>query len=156
MLPERHTANVCVEYSATIEGGRDGCERVFHEVLAREYSDAAFAAVHLLTVDAFVLQHPEKHGPRSNAFHLLRLLWIVEHDGNPVIGKIEPRIQEALKNYRDFPYLEPPSDQGALTIQYLHAASTAEEHSKRAWEYGRTVCDAWNSHHDWAREQLAG
>ena len=58
---------------------------MFNAVLERDYSDPVYGAAHLFTVDAFCLQHSEQCGPRSNAFHLMRLCWLVERGGNPSI-----------------------------------------------------------------------
>ncbi len=39
-------------------GASPGCWAVYGEVLAKEYSDAAYYRVHRLTVDAYSAQHP--------------------------------------------------------------------------------------------------
>ena len=59
-----------------------GCWAIYGEVLAREYSDLAYAAVHRLTVDAYAVQHPGQPSPQSIqsvGVHLLRLCLILEH-----------------------------------------------------------------------------
>ena len=67
-------------------GGENGCRRIFEGVLAKGYSDPAFGKVHLITVDAYALQHGDAHGPQSNAYHLVRLCAIVEFGASPAIG----------------------------------------------------------------------
>ena len=59
-------------------GGTASCWELFHEVLALEYSDPAYGAVHLLTVDAHALQHPKDHSENSSPWHLLRLYVLLE------------------------------------------------------------------------------
>jgi hypothetical protein len=90
--------------------GSDACESLgFGEVQIREATDPAYAAVHLLTVDSYVLQHSERHSPRSNAFHLLRLGWLLFGDGDPdVAQKDKGPIPFLMKDYRNFPFLQPP------------------------------------------------
>jgi hypothetical protein len=40
---------------------------LFNELCARDYGDPAYAAAHLLAVDAHALQHPEDHGIKNSA-----------------------------------------------------------------------------------------
>ena len=82
------TANErCPECGAPVSGGLEGCFALHAEVSGREFGDPAYAAVNLLTADAHALQHPEQHGVNNNAFHLIRLCWLVEHGGDPRIGQ---------------------------------------------------------------------
>lgn len=50
----------CPMCGATVPESFGGCRAVFDDV-------------HLMTIDAYALQHSEEHGPRSNASHLLPL-----------------------------------------------------------------------------------
>jgi hypothetical protein len=131
---------------------------MFHTVLEREYSDAAFGEAHLFTVDAYALQHSEEHGPRSNAFHLMRLCWLVEHNGNPSIRQVRqegPAFYNAREErYRDFPFLAPPEERGELTVACLLGAKTPNEHAAMARAWGESVWRAWHIHHPWARAQV--
>jgi hypothetical protein len=131
---------------------------MFQAVLEREYSDAAFGEVHLFTVDAYALQHSEEHGPRSNAFHLMRLCWLLEHNGNPSIRQVRQgglSLSNAREeSYREFPFLSPPENRGDLTIAYIFGAKTAIEHAAMARTWGEAVWKAWHVHHLWARAQV--
>ena len=52
------------------------CWAAYGEVLAREYSDQAFYAVHRMSVDTYAVQHPGQPSPQtiqSVAVHLIRL-----------------------------------------------------------------------------------
>ena len=131
---------------------------MFNAVLEREYSDPAFGEAHLFTVDAHALQHSEEHGPRSNAFHLMRLCWLVEQDGNPGIRQVQ-RGGRAFydareEKYREFPFLDPPASRGELTIASVLKAQTPNEHAERARAWGQSVWVTWSKHHAWAREQV--
>lgn len=146
--------NVCSRCGAVVSGGKAGCQRLFEEVLALEYSDPAYGAVHLLTVDAYALQHSEDHGPRSNAFHLLRLRVLLEHGGDPRLGWNPPWFQAQINDKRPAPFLEPPANRGEVTIADVHGAKTPEEHAERVWHWARSVWEAWSEYHDWARRWL--
>jgi hypothetical protein len=147
-------SRLCSMCGALIPDGFESCRAVFQEVCAREYTDMGFGAVHLLTVDAFCLQHCEECGPRSNAFHLMRLCNLLEGGGNPAIGQRPPRkVGKALEErIREFPALLAPPKRGSRTVADVHGAQDSGEHAKRVREWANSVWDAWESHHAWARE----
>src|SRR5579859_5638391 len=93
----------CSCCGAVVRDGFDSCRAMFNTVLEREYSDSAYGEAHLFTVDAFCLQHSEQCGPRSNAFHLMRLCWLLEHDGDPTIQRVQ-RGGRALYDAREETY----------------------------------------------------
>jgi hypothetical protein len=131
---------------------------MFHTVLEREYRDAAFGEAHLFTVDAYALQHSEEHGPRSNAFHLMRPCWLLEYDGNPSIHQVRKggRAFSSAREetYREFPFLTAPEKRGELTVACVLAAKTPNEHAAMARAWGEAVWKAWYNHHRWARAQV--
>ncbi len=129
---------------------------MFNAVLEREYSIPAFGEFHLFAVDAYALQHSEQCGPRSNAFHLMRLCWLVEHGGNPSIQqaqKVRAFKESHEERLRQFPFLEPPASRGELTVVSVLGAKTPEAHGTLVRAWGQSVWDAWSEHHTWAREQ---
>lgn len=126
---------------------------MFDNVCDLEYTDPAFGSVHLLTVDAYALQHSEEHGPRSNAFHLMRLCKLLERGGDPRIGRRPPRklAQAFEERYRRFPMLAPPPRRGMLTVANVHGAIDPAQHAQRVRAWARSVWEAYQVHHDWAR-----
>ena len=146
--------NLC---GAVIPDGFGSCDAIFHTVLEREYRDPAFGEAHLFTVDAYALQHSEKHSRRSNAFHLMRLCWLVEHGGSASIRQAHrqghARHDGREESYRSFPFLESPVSRGELTVRSLLTAPTPEDHERLAQAWGRSVWNAWSGHQRWAREQ---
>lgn len=63
-----------------------GCWSVYGEVLVREYTDALYASLHRLTVDAYAVQHPGRPSPQSIqsvAVHLISLCLILDRGGAP-------------------------------------------------------------------------
>lgn len=143
----------CPMCGAVVPDGFARCGALFEEVCAREYSDPAFGAVHLLTVDSYTLQHSEEHGPRSNAFHLLRLCRLLEGGGDPGLGRRPPRQTGKAfeERYRELPDLEPPLHRGRLTVAHVHGAPDPEEHADRVRAWARSVWEAYHDHHEWAR-----
>ena len=143
----------CDECGAVVPPQFNSCRAVFEEVCALEYTNPPFGAVHLLTVDAYALQHSAERGPRSNAFHLMRLCLLLEHGHSPAIGQRPPRDKSKAfeRQYRGLPHLEPPGDQSGLTIVDVHGAPTPDEHAGRVRRYARSVWDAWAAYHQWAR-----
>lgn len=149
-----HTIHRCASCGADVLGGSDGCNKLFDEILIREYGDPRYGAVHLLSVDAYVLQHSERHGPRSNAYHLIRLCWLLEAGGDPRIGRLGSRLKPILQSYRQFPFLEPPAHRGDVTIAEVVDAAGPEEHAERVRRWAQSVWDAWLPYHEWARNWL--
>ena len=148
----------CSCCGSVLQESFESCRAMFNAVLEREYSNPAFGEAHLFTVDAFCLQHSAQCGPRSNAFHLMRLCWLLEHGGNPSIRQVRAGgrafYNAREQDYRDFPFLEPPAIVGALTVISVLEAQNAEDHSARALAWGQSVWAAWSHHHAWAREQV--
>ncbi len=142
---------------AIVPTGRARCRDAFDEVCAREYSDPGFGAVHLLTVDAYALQHSEEHGPRSNAFHLARLGRLIERGEDAAIGRRPPRAVGKAEEarYRRLPELDPPAFRGTLTIADVHGAGDPEEHARRVLAWARSVWEAYRPHHEWARGSVS-
>jgi hypothetical protein len=143
-------AMTCSCCGAVVPDGFENCRGMFNALLEREYSIPAFGEAHLYTVDAYALQHSEQHGPRSNAFHLMRLCWLLEHGGNPSIRQVR-KGGRALYDVREqalreFPFLEPPAFRGELTVVSVLKAQTAEEHAERARAWGQSVWEAWSGH----------
>ena len=58
-----------------VVGGTEGCQERYEALLARDYEDQAFFAVHGMFVDIYCLQHPERYcrSAKSLAVHLVRL-----------------------------------------------------------------------------------
>ena len=51
----------CPECGATVTQGREACQTLFDEVLAREFGDKKYARMHRLTVDVYALQHSAEY-----------------------------------------------------------------------------------------------
>ena len=139
---------------------RRGCARrrrgLFRavQVVALEYSDPAYGAVNLLSVDAHALQHPEDHGIKNNAFHLIRLCWLLEHGGDPRLGQGPRWLQAQFDGNPKLPVLEPPVNRGKVTVADVCGAANPDDHAERVYRWARSVWEAWSAHHEWPRQWL--
>lgn len=132
-----------------------GCWAIYGEVLAREYSEPAYAENYRLGVDAYAVQHPGRPSPQSIqsvGLHLIRLCLILE-DGLE-LSRANEAMLKATESKKDFFWLEPPNSRGAITVADVYRAGTAKEHKDVVHKWSKSAWDAWASHHDQIREWL--
>ena len=146
--------DVCQCCGARVAQGLKGCFELFATLGVRGYEDPAWNAPFFYGVDAHALQHPEVHGKKNNAAHLLRLHWIFAHDMHAQAGTV-PRWWQHYLAHAAIPLLEPPAARGAVTGVDVAAAATPEEYAALLRAWAESVYLAWGSHHDWARRELA-
>lgn len=125
------------------------CWGAFGEVLAREFSDAAYFVAHQDTVDAYAAQHPGVDARRqrqSVAVHLVALCLRHERGADPrALPELRRRVLAAVEV---FPWLEPPRP-GDWTVRVTDvlATSDADQHVRRAREWAGAVWAGWSAHH---------
>ena len=130
-----------------------GCWAIYGEVLAREYSDPAYFAIHRLTVDTYAVQHPGEPSPqsiKSVGVHLIRLYLLLEcgldmqhaNDAMLVINQMKA----------NFSWLTPPPVLGVVTVADVHQATTVEQHTQLVREWATSVWEAWSPHHEIIRQ----
>ena len=134
-------------------GGREKCQGLFDEVLAREFSSALYFGVHRTTVDCYCLQHPEEGCAsfKSFAAHLTGLCCAMEFDKDPTMMRA---IHTGLNGRREEtrpPFVE---RRGAITIDSVHRASDPESHRKAVGAWAASVWEAWSQYHELARTLL--
>lgn len=129
-------------------GASAGCWARFGEVLAREYENYQYMAVHNLTVDAYALQHPGAENPQtigSANVHLASLYSYFMFDTPP--GELA-RVKQQLTQQKDnFVWLAPPQGLTAVTVADVLAATDATEHRERVQVWARYLFDGWKQHH---------
>jgi len=132
-----------------------GCWHLFGEVLAREYSDRAFAAWHRLTVDSYAVQHPGRPSPQSIqsvCVHLISLCLVVERALEPAYAT---RVMGTLIRPKGrFTWLTPPPTFGDITVVDVAAVSTAAAHVKGVRDWAASAWAAWAHHHATVRSWL--
>jgi hypothetical protein len=131
------------------------CWAAYGEVLAREYSDQAYFAVHRLSVDAYAVQHPGQPSPQtiqSVAVHLIRLCLLLER-GLPM-ERANDAMLKASEREGKFVWLVPPASLGAVTVADVLQAQGVEAHSAAVRRWAGSAWAAWMPHHATVRSWL--
>ncbi len=137
-------------------GASSGCWAVYGTVLAREYGEWRYPAVHRLTVDTYSVQHPgtpSRQSIQSVAGHLIGLFATLELGCHP--AQATQAIRSAAERSEQFNWLEPPQKRGDLTIVDVAHAATLATHEQVVKRWARSVWESWHFHHStirhWAR-----
>ncbi|MEM9057108.1 MAG: DUF5946 family protein [Pseudomonadota bacterium] len=132
-----------------------GCWAAYGEVLAREYGEPGYWSVHALTVDAYAAQHPGVEAPQTVASINIHLASLLAHFERGVPKSELAALKWRLAQHkREFRWLPPPDDVGALTVADIVAVDSAERHVEAAVAWSRCAFDAWSAHHDAVRALL--
>ena len=146
--------NICEDCRAIVFEGKLGCQRMFDEVIAKEFSDYRYGRIHRLTVDVYCMQHPEPymHSRKSFAAHLTGICSALEYENSPEINQM---VQKWLsKNPKIDKPAQLPKHFGDLTISYIHSAANADEHLERVREWAASVWNAWSEYHILAKQLI--
>ena len=129
-----------------------GCWNLYGLVLAREYSDPAFAALHRLTVDSYAVQHPGRPSAQTTqsvCLHLISLHLVLERG---LSGEYATRVMgEAARKKARFSWLEPPSTLGVVTVRDLAGLDTPPQHEAGVRAWAESAWSAWAEHHETVR-----
>ena len=135
-------------------GASAACWALYGEVLAREFSDAKHFAVHRLSVDAYMAQHPSqvsRAAVQSVWVHLAGLHLVLDRClPAPRVGRMLARL-----THRNFEWLEPPLSRGASNVAQVAVAAEAEEHLQAVERWARETWQAWALHHAAVRALVA-
>ena len=125
-----------------------GCWHLYGQVLAREYADPAFGALHRLTVDAYAVQHPGRPSPQaiqSVCVHLLSLCLVLERN---LAAAYATRVMgEATRAKSRFVWLTPPEPLGEVTVADVAGVASPHEHAERVRAWAESAWSAWSEHH---------
>lgn len=124
------------------------CWAAYGEVLAREYSDQAYFAVHRLSVDAYAAQHPGRPSPQtiqSVAVHLVRLCLLLER-GLPM-ERANDAMLKASEREALYVWLEPPISRGSVTVTDVVSAVGVDAHMVAVRRWAESTWQAWVTHH---------
>jgi hypothetical protein len=125
-----------------------GCWAAFGRVLAREYEDQRYFAVHRLTVDAYAVQHPGKpsrQSIQSVGVHLVRLCLFLQHGLAP--DQANDAMLSAAKHKALYQWLEPPTSLGILTVADVEAAAGPEDHLSIVRRWAAQMWEVWSPYH---------
>lgn len=131
------------------------CWATYGEVLAREYRDPAYHAVHRLTVDTYAVQHPGLPTPQSIqsvGVHLVSLCAILElgmsfDAATRLIGRATQRKDRLF-------WLTPPPSAGAVTVLDVSHAASADAHARLVQAWAHAAWSAWAPHHETVRRWM--
>lgn len=124
-----------------------GCWAAYGEVLAREYQDPEYFAVHKFTVDAYAVQHPGHPSPQtiqSVAGHLIRLCLMLER--NLAIERANDAIKATVE--RQYVWLTPPATMGPVTVADVRKAADPIAHGRQVRTWAECAWNAWSAHRD--------
>ena len=136
-----------------VPGGREACQRLFNEVLAREFGDYQYAAVHRLTVDAYSLQHPAEYmrSAKSYVAHLTGVYAAIEERDPAATNRAVQRWLDGPAAFRR-PDHPAPRQRGAINVLYVHGAVDPADHARRVREWAMSTWEAWRGYHHVARQ----
>jgi hypothetical protein len=136
-----------------------GCWDAYGQVLAREYGEYRYPAIHRVTVDAYAVQHPgvpamQSRAIQSVAVHLISLYLVLER-GFPANVATEG-MRRALQNRERFHWLAPPASLGEVTVVDVSRAKDLAEHEALVRRWARSAWEAWALHHETVRRWAEG
>lgn len=143
----------CAGCGLNIEGGTEGCQHLFEELVGRDFSDVRYGRLHGMLVDTYCLQHPDRYcvSGKSLAAHLCGLCWMIERGGN----RGQP--YEILRRWLDGPKKldKPalPSFRGTVTIASVQG-TTPESHKSALEAWANDVWAAYAPLHAQGRTWL--
>jgi hypothetical protein len=133
--------------------GSSGCQALFGEFLARDFSNVAYGRSHRLIVDTYCLQHPDRYcvSAKSLAAHLGGLCRAFEHGARP---EAYQALQRWLNGRSSIEKPELPSSRGAVTIADVQAASDAAGYAQAVERWARSTWEAYAILHPMARRYM--
>ena len=142
----------CPSCGAVVAGGAAGCQTLADELLARDFSDALYFAVHRLSIDAYSVQHPERYcaGRHGLVAHLGGLCSILEGGASPAVG--DPALQRWLSGGPQVEHPTPPAFRGAVTVLEAHHASDPASYAAAVRRWAESAWEAYAELQPLARE----
>ncbi len=125
-----------------------GCWSVYGVLLARDYSEYNYPAVHRLSVDAYAVQHPgqpNRQAIQSVAVHLIGLYYSLERGFTA--AQVTKAIGRATQFSDRFAWLDPPASMGPITVVEAANANNLKEYQRIAKDWARSAWEAWAAHH---------
>jgi hypothetical protein len=133
-------------------GASSGCWAIYGNVLAREYGEWRYPAIHRLTVDTYSVQHPgtpSRQSIQSVASHLIGMHAVLKLGRSP--AQATQAIRSAVEHGERFIWLEPPPTPGDMTIVDVSKAATLADHERLVQRWARQVWESWQFHHSTIR-----
>ena len=123
----------------------ESCQAMWEELLARSFSQLAYARFHRLLVGLYSLQHPDTYcrSAKSYAAHITGLCVAQEHAGD---DGINAAVQHWLGGRRD-DLIKPdvPRDRGDLDLTHVLGVEDRNEIAERVQEWADDVWAAYGA-----------
>ena len=142
----------CPSCGAVVAGGAAGCQALFEELLARDFSDVRCFAVHRLQVDTYSVQHPERYcqGRHGMVAHLGGLCSILEGGASPAVG--DPALQRWMSGRPPVERPSAPAFRGAVTVLEAHRAEDPRAYAAAVRRWATSAWEAYAELQPLARE----
>ena len=144
--------DACPSCGAVVPGGAAGCQALADELLARDFSDALYFAVHRLSFDTYCVQHPERYcaGRHGLPAHLGGLCSILEGGASPAVG--DPALQRWLSGGPAIEPATPPAFRGAVTVLIAHGANDPASYAAAVRRWAESAWEAYRELQPLARK----
>jgi hypothetical protein len=152
---ETAVSEVCASCGLAIEGGSEGCQRLFESIGLREYEDVRFGRFHRIVVDVYAMQHPDRYGRSAKSFaaHLIGLCAWLEDEAQA--QSINAAAQRWLSGASPVERPALPMSYGALTIREIVKEDDPVRYAQALRPWARSTWDAYAPLHQVARDWIA-
>jgi len=137
-------------------GAAPGCWAAYTELVGRQMADPGLFESRMLSVDAYMAQHPGVPGRQSSQSvwsHLVGLCLSLEYGYDGVASaRAKARL---LSREATFEWLGPAASLGDLTVLDMFATTAPPEHRAAVSHWAESVWQAWEPHHDAIRQRVA-
>ena len=148
-------SDVCAGCGLEVEGGTEGCQRLFESIGLREYEDMRFARYHRIVVDVYAMQHPDRYGRSAKSFaaHLTGLCAWLEDEGGA--QSVNASVQRWLSGPSPIAKPPLPPSYGSVTIRELVEADDPARYGEVVRRWAVVTWGAYASLHATARTWIA-
>ena len=145
----------CSSCGLVVEGGTQGCQRLFESIGLREYEDMRFARYHRIVVDVYAMQHPDRYGRSAKSFaaHLTGLCAWIDDEANA--QSVNAAVQRWLSGPSPIEKPALPTSFGADTVRALVDTDDPVRYGQVLRRWARTTWDAYASLHSTAHAWIA-
>jgi hypothetical protein len=131
-------------------GASHACWFLYSQILAKEFENQDYFAIHRVTVDAYAAQHigdqTDRRARQSANLHLIAL-WLFFEEKKSVTTILE-FLKKATAIKRDWPVINAVKQPSWITVQDVALAQTAEQHVLVVTQWGKSVLAAYTDQHD--------
>ena len=149
------TEERCSGCGRIVEGGAAACQARYEALLARDYENPAFFAVHRMFVDVYSLQHPDRYcrSAKSLAAHLVGLGLILVDGISPASGGAA--LRDWLDGKRELEKPPLPEGRGGITLGDVEGIAEPGPWREAVRAWAESTWEAYTELHPLARRWAA-